>query len=1360
MRIPQGEFRLDPEFLSNFKTRQPDWGPLGYLTYKRTYAADLPDGTSEEFWQTCQRVIEGMFQILEGHCRNYHLPWSAEKAQIMAQDAFERMFAFKWLPPGRGLSKMGTESMRKVGGACLNNCFSGDTEIFIHTGGRTIETRKLRDCIAQEFVNIVLPGRRYIQANVQSFGIQRLQKITLAPSLSSDYQIEYDVTPEHRWILSNGASTTNLSIGDEILVIPDGVQDSKMNAEAYRAGYDDWCRYQADDVGENVVSKVKPEQRTLDYQRGFFEAWVDTGVKLETGDIQVRTADLHFTRWAAERAPLLGFCVKDTASFKYKGRSYYALTVSERPVSYRVTKISEGAEEEVFCPVVPDENKFMLAGGIVTGNCGFVSTKNIGNKDVEDSFSAPFCWLMDMSMLGVGVGFDTKGAGKVVIRKPDVCEPFLVGDSRSGWVEYVKNLFESYVNPHVPFPMADYSNVREKGAKINGFGGTASGPESLVRLTDRTVKLLDALDGKTITSSAIVDLANFLGECVVSGGVRRTAEISFGAPNDAEFLSLKDYENNPEASELPRWASNNSVIVNGGPVDFDLLSSYTARNGEPGYLFLDNARRYGRMIDPEDHSDMHAEGANPCVTGDTLVAVADGRNAVPIRQLAEEGKDVPVYSLNLDAGKLEVKWGRAPRVTRKDAELVRVHLGKDGYVDCTPNHRFILRDGTWKYAKDLEKGDSLSSNTKRQEVVAKGGNKYWQVETDTATRTRVFEHRLIADFFDSETKDKLYEEGTRNGWIQGGLVVHHKNYDPLDNRPENLQWMTFRGHAAHHASVDNKGEKNGMFGKEHSEETKRKIGDRTLERTADPEFRAKLSASHTKAERAASSKRMKEQKADWDYQRALEFEAETDLETFWVGRKLHATRVCEHCETKFSMPWSRRHRPYCSQECFVQYLANLEKRKNNQRQYFEDKQKETLHKQVMKYKDLQEAFGRDPMKKEWETACRDEGISFRFRSASSATNNPHALRSFGHLKNLSAGYNCRVTGVEVLSHREDVYCLTVDDNHTFTVVPSWEEGAKCLKLLNNTNCVEQTLWDRELCTLVENFPSRCDDYEDFAKTLKCSYLYAKVVTMIPTHNPQTNAVMTKNRRIGCSQSGIWDNIHRIGFREHIRWCDQGYREICAIDEDYSNWLGIPKSIKKTSIKPSGTISKLVGAREGIHQAKGEYEIQSIRLNENSPLIPRLREANIKIETAVYEPNTVVAYFPMHWPGQSERPASMWEQLELAAQMQAYWADNQVSVTVDFDPKTEGPQIGLALEMYASRVKGLSFLPRTAEEHYVQLPKRVCTREEYEEYKGSIKDPDFSNLRTHEAEDLFCDGTSCTLPQAGNPEAVVASANSI
>jgi hypothetical protein len=106
---------------------------------------------------------------------------------------------------------------------------------------------------------------------------------------------------------------------------------------------------------------------------------------------------------------------------------------------------------------------------------------------------------------------------------------------------------------------------------------------------------------------------------------------------------------------------------------------------------------------------------------------------------------------------------------------------------------------------------------------------------------------------------------------------------------------------------------------------------------------------------------------------------------------------------------------------------------------------------------------------------------------------------------------------------------------------------------------------------------------------------------------------------------------------------------------------------------------------------------------------------------------------------------MWEQFELAALMQYYWADNQVSVTIDFDKVTEGPEIARALSMYAHRLKGLSLLPRS-EHGYVQAPKTVISKEEYEAYRDSLKPVDFSQLQeTREFEDKFCDGGLCEVP---------------
>ena len=96
-----------------------------------------------------------------------------------------------------------------------------------------------------------------------------------------------------------------------------------------------------------------------------------------------------------------------------------------------------------------------------------------------------------------------------------------------------------------------------------------------------------------------------------------------------------------------RWASNNSVYGYTG-MDYSKIVDGIVVNGEPGIIWLDNARNYSRMLEGPDYKDIKAAGVNPCVTGDTLIAVADGRTMVPIRQLTEEGKDVPVYCKSPD----------------------------------------------------------------------------------------------------------------------------------------------------------------------------------------------------------------------------------------------------------------------------------------------------------------------------------------------------------------------------------------------------------------------------------------------------------------------------------------------------------------------------------------------------------------------------------------------------------------------------------------------------------------------------------------------------------------------------------------
>ena len=109
---------------------------------------------------------------------------------------------------------------------------------------------------------------------------------------------------------------------------------------------------------------------------------------------------------------------------------------------------------------------------------------------------------------------------------------------------------------------------------------------------------------------------------------------------------------------------------------------------------------------------------------------------------------------------------------------------------------------------------------------------------------------------------------------------------------------------------------------------------------------------------------------------------------------------------------------------------------------------------------------------------------------------------------------------------------------------------------------------------METFPANHDSLEDYQRTLKYAYLYAKTVTLGRTHWSDTNRVMLRNRRIGCSVSGIAQFITNRGLNELKNWLEEGYDTIQEWDDIYSDWFAIPKSIKTTSVKPSGTVSLL------------------------------------------------------------------------------------------------------------------------------------------------------------------------------------------
>jgi ribonucleoside-triphosphate reductase len=299
-------------------------------------------------------------------------------------------------------------------------------------------------------------------------------------------------------------------------------------------------------------------------------------------------------------------------------------------------------------------------------------------------------------------------------------------------------------------------------------------------------------------------------------------------------------------------------------------------------------------------------------------------------------------------------------------------------------------------------------------------------------------------------------------------------------------------------------------------------------------------------------------------------------------------------------------------------------------------------------------------------------------------------------------------------------------------------------------CAEQSLESFECCTLVETYLNRHENLEDFKRTLKFAYLYAKTVTLLPTHWEETNAIMQRNRRIGTSISGIANFADNNGWTVLRDWLDGGYETVKKYDESYSEWLGIRPSIKMTTVKPSGTVSILAGESPGVHWASGgKYFNRAIRFANSDPMLPLFKLAQYRVEPASESPDTTsVVFFPIKTDAKrAEKEVSVYEKVSLAVVTQRYWSDNSVSVTVTFDPEKESEAIPSILHMHDGQLKTISFLPM-GNTVYPQMPYTQITAEEYEESTMKLFPIDFSGVYAGMAADAigeaYCTTDACEV----------------
>lgn len=307
--------------------------------------------------------------------------------------------------------------------------------------------------------------------------------------------------------------------------------------------------------------------------------------------------------------------------------------------------------------------------GTSLNNCFFTNIEKI-----ED-----FELLFDYLMLGGGVGFSVERSkihdlpkvkpGVVITHERTNDADIIVPDSRQGWRRLVHATLKSFFVTGKSF---SYSTilVREFGAPLKTFGGTASGPGALIDGIADICKVMQAREGKKLRSVDVLDICNIIGRIVVSGSSRRSAQIAIGDPDDILFLRAKNWG----SGNVPGWRSNSNNSIYADSWDQilpELWKGYDG-SGEPyGLLNRKLARTYGRV--GEKRPDPSVEGFNPCAE----IALADGEscnlatiflpNIASFDQFTEVSK--LLYKVQKAITELSYPYEKTSSITKKNRRL-------------------------------------------------------------------------------------------------------------------------------------------------------------------------------------------------------------------------------------------------------------------------------------------------------------------------------------------------------------------------------------------------------------------------------------------------------------------------------------------------------------------------------------------------------------------------------------------------------------------------------------------------------------------------------------------------------------------
>lgn len=282
-------------------------------------------------------------------------------------------------------------------------------------------------------------------------------------------------------------------------------------------------------------------------------------------------------------------------------------------------------------------------------------------------------------------------------------------------------------------------------------------------------------------------------------------------------------------------------------------------------------------------------------------------------------------------------------------------------------------------------------------------------------------------------------------------------------------------------------------------------------------------------------------------------------------------------------------------------------------------------------------------------------------------------------------------------------------------------------------CAEIILPNKGFCNLVEiNLAA----FEDLATLKKAIRVIARAnyrQTCVNLDDGILQRAWHENneflRLCGVGLTGIVNAplMNRPGFLREIR----EYAQIAV--QTMADELGMPRSKAVTTVKPSGTLSKIMDTTEGAHRPLGKYIFNNVRFGRHDPLIEKLRAANYRVFDDPSSPDAVLVTFPVAWDnvkfdikdGVAVNLETAVQQLERYKRLATEYVDHNCSVTISYSPEEVPEIIGWLLDNWDHYV-GVSFLYRadptkTAKDlGYLYLPQEVVTKEVYDAYVKTLR----------------------------------------